>query len=106
MARETKPKAANGTGSVVWRNGKLYARITLPDGCPKRVPIPVSYTTPERQREFAASFAEKVRAGKITVGVVHRAASPRLGPVTTVRDVLKAWTKGELLAKYGAVNGL
>ncbi|HMJ53181.1 MAG TPA: hypothetical protein VK540_13940 [Polyangiaceae bacterium] len=88
MKRERKPKASNGAGNVEWRNGRPFARITLPDGRRKRIPIPEAYTTPERRQEFAASFAERVREGKITFDqTTHR----KIGQaVTTVRDVMKA----------------
>ncbi|HMI85118.1 MAG TPA: tyrosine-type recombinase/integrase [Polyangiaceae bacterium] len=108
MARPRKPRsAANGAGTVEWRNGKPFVRLTLPDGRRPRIPIPPEYTTPERHQECAAAMAELARAGKLVFDPPKpRGKAALLGPTKTVRDVMKAWTKGELLSRYGSVNKL
>lgn len=104
MARE-RSKAANGTGSITWRNGKPFARVSLPDGRRKRIPIPAEFTTDERRRDFAAACAEKVRGGLIVFDEPAKQSS-KAEPATTVREVMKVWTSGELLKRYGSVNKL
>jgi integrase len=98
-------RSPNGTGTIEWRKGKPYARIPLPDGRRPRVRIPQEFTTDERRKDFVAALIEKVRAGKIAFD----APKPRgkaAGPVTTVRELVKAWTDGDLFRLHGRVNGL
>jgi integrase len=107
-ATSKQGKASNGAGSVERRGKEWWARVSLPDGRRRRIPIPNSEKMSEAMaREKAAVYSEKCREGEI---VFHerprRGKAPVSGPSMTVRQVGEAWTSGELLKTHGPVNGL
>lgn len=107
-----RAKAANGAGAVERRGNRWWARISLPDGRRKRVPLPNSEKMSEAMaREKAAFYGEQVRLGKIVFDATPRrrkgAAVPSpTAPALTVRQLGTAWTSGELLKRFGGVNRL
>lgn len=106
MPRKRRDRTANGGGTIEWRNGKRYARISLPSGGRKRVLLDPKLSE-AKARETAASIAERVREGRIVFDPPRpRGQIVSSGPLVTVRDVLKSWTGGELLKRFGSVNGL
>ena len=102
-----KAKAKNGAGSIERRNGIWWARISLPDGRRKRIPIPKSERmTKFMAREKAAFYAEEVRAGRIVFDVEPDAGDVSPAAILTVRQLGDAWTSGQLFKTYGSVNKL
>jgi integrase len=106
LAPKQKPaKAANGRGSLATVNGKLFARITLPDGRRKRILLPPGMSE-AKAREAAAAMAERAREGRITFDAPAPRGKKAPGPTTTVRELVKQWTSGALYEQYGDLNDL
>jgi integrase len=112
-------KARNGSGSVDRRGPLWWVRVSLPlvSGVQvprgkrppsKRVPIAGSekMTRLQAKRE-GARIAADVRAGRIVFDEKPRKGQ-LLSPtaITTVRQLGKQWTSGELVKTYGNVNRL
>jgi integrase len=102
-------KAANGAGGVERRGKVWWARISLPAGGRKRVPIPNSEKMSEAMaREKAAYISEQVRLGKIIFDTTPRAKGglPSAAAPLTVRQLATQWTSGALFERFGPVNRL
>jgi integrase len=108
MSKEQRPKAVNGNGTVERRGKEWWARISLPDGRRKRMPIPNSEKMSEAMaREKAAVYSEQARTGKLIFDDrPRRGAAVATGPGTTVRQVGEGWTNGSLFERFGPVNRL
>src|SRR5580658_4209797 len=107
-------KARNGAGTVERRGALWWVQVSMPKAPGERrarrprVPIPDSekMTELQAQRE-GAKLAWQVRTGKLVFDPKpRRGAIPALTALTTVRELGKSWTSGEMFTKYGSVNRL
>jgi integrase len=99
-----KKRASNGEGTFETKRGKLWARLPLP-GRP-RVLVPPEFRSEKRRRDFVRACLEKVAKGVIAFDSPGLRKKVAPGSLVTVREVMKAWTTGEMLQRYGSVNGL
>ncbi len=99
-------KAANGSGSVERRGLLWWARVTAPGKPRRRLPMAGSelWSRGQAKRE-AKKLSADYAAGRIVFDA-DTSKTVSLGGVLTVRQAGDAWTNGELLKKYGAVNRL
>ena len=96
-----------GAGTVEWRNGEAWARVTHPDG--RRPWYKLGAVSEARAADMAAALAERVRDGKHEhVGRARRPGRPTAATSTraTVKMLGDAWTSGKLYRDHGNVNGL
>ncbi len=100
-----KTKAANGTGSIRWRNGKAYARMSL--GAPAgRVTIALPACSTEEQAAarlaLLAELASRLRAADaLTLGLplLERAGAAEGQRLDDVRRAVDLLCRGEYKAK-------
>lgn len=91
-----------GAGTVQWRNGHRWVRVSLPDGtrpwyrlCGERCTC--QDMSEARAVETAAAVSERERAR--VAAEVSQGGAMR-GPRTTIRDFGEAWTTGKLHTKW------
>jgi hypothetical protein len=114
MMTTTKKKARNGAGTVERRGALWWVQVSLPKAAGqrkarrKRVPIADSEKMTEGQaKREGAKIAADVRDGKIIFDEKPRkGVLPTATALTTVRQIGKSWTDGDLLKTHGAVNRL
>lgn len=98
----TKKIRTKGAGTVQWRNGHRWVRVSLPDGtrpwyrlCGERCVC--AEMSEARAVETAGAVSERERARvKAEIG---ESANLR-GPRTTIKDFGEAWTSGKLHTKW------
>ncbi len=96
-----------GAGTVEFRAGVAYARVTLPDG--RRPWYKLGAVSEAKAADMAAALAERVRDGKHEhVGRARRPGRPTAATASraTVKTLGEAWTSGKLFRDHGNVNGL
>jgi integrase len=105
-APKIRPK---GTGTAEWRNGHLWARVSLPDGTRPRYRLCAEACdchelSEARLLDRCTAVSERVRAkvaAELAAG--EKAARERR---LTVQQFGELWTSGELLKRFGEVKGL
>jgi integrase len=99
-----KDKAEAGKGTLEKRGTRWYGRITQEDGSRPRIPLGKDMSE-ARAREVLAAYVERIqREALVLPKKVSVPADPEA--IITVRQLGEAWTSGEMLKKYGQLNGL
>lgn len=111
---DVAPSASENRGALERRRTKAgairwYVRLRMPDGSRPRFPLGENMTE-ARARSKADAVAERVREKGLQPPPARRGrpvegAAPA-GRGDTVRELGEAWTSGDLLRRFGPVNGL
>jgi integrase len=113
-------KRANGFGTVETIGTRHYARVSRPDGSRPRIFIAEGVSRDHAEEKWAALVERGTATGTFEAMVerlleVQRRQrgkpltvvdAQRTTPTTTVKDLVKSWTSGDLYKEHGAINGL
>jgi integrase len=105
-APKIRPK---GTGTAEWRNGHLWARVSLPDGTRPRYRLcgdtcDCHDLSEARLLDRCTAVSERVRK-KVAAELAADEKTARERRLT-VQQFGELWTSGELVKRYGEVKGL
>jgi integrase len=108
MTKKTQGRA-RGAGSIQWRSGHRWVRVSLPDDTRPWYRLCGEVcnchdVTDARAKETAAAVAERERA-RVAAELSEQRAVEQAQRVT-VQQFGEQWTSGELYRKHGRINGL